>query len=76
MIHSVGYTVATVLHSCHVLTTDILCLLFLQNDKRYLNLEPVADERKKILLSYIEELEKKGVPPPPTASEPSRRNVK
>ena len=47
-----------------------------QNDKRYLNLEPVADERKKMLTSYIDELEKKGVPPPPTASEPSRRNVK
>lgn len=48
----------------------------LQNDKRYLVLDCVADERKKILLSYIEDLDRKGVPPPPTASEPSRRSTK
>ena len=47
-----------------------------QNDKRYLNLEPVAEERKKILMGYIDDLDKKGVPPPPTATEPSRRNIK
>jgi len=51
-------------------------LMLLQNDKRYLTLEPVADERKRILLSYIDDLDKKGAPPPPTASEPSRRNIK
>lgn len=28
----------------------------LQNDKRYVNLEPFGEERRKILLSYIEEL--------------------
>ena len=48
----------------------------LQKDKRYLVLECIADEREKILLSYIEDLEKKGAPPPPTASEPSRRSGK
>jgi len=53
---------------------DIIKIL--ENDKRYLNLEPVAEERKKILMGYIDDLDKKGVPPPPTASEPSRRNVK
>lgn len=48
----------------------------LQNDKRYLILDCVAEERKKILISYIEDLDRKGVPPPPTASEPSRRSTK
>ncbi|KAH3791103.1 hypothetical protein DPMN_169314, partial [Dreissena polymorpha] len=53
---------------------DIIKIL--ENDKRYLTLEPVADERRKILISYIDDLDKKGVPPPPTATEPSRRNIK
>lgn len=48
----------------------------LENDKRYLTLDCVPDERKKILVSHIEELERKGPPPPPTASEPSRRGLK
>ncbi|XP_041371055.1 transcription elongation regulator 1-like [Gigantopelta aegis] len=48
----------------------------LQNDKRYLILDCVADERKKMLIQYIEDLERKGPPPPPTASEPTRRGTK
>lgn len=48
----------------------------LQNDKRYLVLDCVGEERKKILVSYIEDLDRKGVPPPPTASEPTRRTTK
>ncbi|XP_067657663.1 transcription elongation regulator 1-like [Haliotis asinina] len=48
----------------------------LQNDKRYLVLECVEDERRKILMQYIDDLDRKGPPPPPTASEPSRRSTK
>jgi transcription elongation regulator 1 len=48
----------------------------LQNDKRYLVLESMADDRKKIVLDYIKDLDRQGAPPPPTASEPSRRSVK
>ncbi|CAI9726451.1 transcription elongation regulator 1-like [Octopus vulgaris] len=48
----------------------------LQNDRRYLVLDCIAEDRKKILLSYIDDLDRKGVPPPPTASEPSRRTTK
>ncbi|OWF46304.1 transcription elongation regulator 1-like [Mizuhopecten yessoensis] len=53
---------------------DIITIL--QNDKRYLILDCVEDERSKILMSYIDDLDRKGVPPPPTASEPSRRSTK
>jgi len=48
----------------------------LENDKRYLVLDCVAEDRKRLLLSYIEDLDRQGAPPPPTASEPSRRSVK
>ena len=48
----------------------------LQNDKRYLVLDCVSEERAKILVQYMDDLAKKGVPPPPTASEPSRRSTK
>lgn len=48
----------------------------LENDKRYLVLDSVAEERKKIVLDYIKELDRQGAPPPPTASEPSRRSTK
>ena len=45
----------------------------LSKDKCYLVLECAADERKKMLMDYIEQLAKEGPPPPPTATEPNRR---
>jgi len=48
----------------------------LENDKRYLILDCIPDERKKLILTYIDDLDKRGPPPPPTASEPTRRSVK
>ena len=48
----------------------------LQNDKRYLVLQCIENERRKLLMSYIDTLARKGPPPPPTASEPSRRSAK
>ena len=41
--------------------------------QRYHVLEPVAEERTEMIMSYLEELEARGPPPPPTATEPSRR---
>jgi transcription elongation regulator 1 len=40
----------------------------LQKDKRYLLLDVIPDERSKILMNYIVDLDQLGVPPPPTAS--------
>ncbi|KAJ8408849.1 hypothetical protein AAFF_G00246670 [Aldrovandia affinis] len=39
----------------------------LQNDKRYLVLDCVPDERRKLIMSYIEDLDRRGprLPPPP-----------
>lgn len=48
----------------------------LKNDKRYLMLDHVPDERRDLVMEYLDDLEKRGPPPPPTASEPSRRIVK
>ncbi|XP_062522945.1 transcription elongation regulator 1-like [Corticium candelabrum] len=47
----------------------------LKNDLRWLVLECMSDERESILMDYIDELHKRGPPPPPTATEPvdSRR---
>ena len=45
----------------------------LSMDKRFLVLDPIAEERDEILRDYLEELSAKGPPPPPTATEPSRR---
>ncbi|XP_065573642.1 transcription elongation regulator 1-like [Artemia franciscana] len=50
---------------------DIIDIL--KKDKRYHVLEPVAEERTEMIMSYLEELEARGLPPPPTATEPSRR---
>merc|ERR1712241_1318266 len=47
----------------------------LKKDKRYLDMEVIPDDRKSILYTYMEELEKRGPPPPPTASEPTRRGA-
>jgi len=49
--------------------TDVL-----KNDKRYLVLDCVENERHKMLLNFIDELHRKGPPPPPTASAPSNRS--
>ncbi len=40
----------------------------LQKDKRYLLLDVIPEERSKILMDYIKDLELRGTPPPPTAS--------
>ena len=40
----------------------------LQKDTRYLLLDVIPGERSKILMDYIEDLELRGAPPPPTAS--------
>jgi transcription elongation regulator 1 len=45
----------------------------LRKDRRYLMLECMPEARLTILTSYLEELHKRGPPPPPTASEPTRR---
>lgn len=45
----------------------------LKNDKRYLVLDHIPQERTQLILNYLEELDRRGPPPPPTASEPSRR---
>jgi len=50
---------------------DIEALL--GKDKRYLIMDSMPDERHRLLVEYLDDLERKGVPPPPTASEPSRR---
>lgn len=48
----------------------------LQNDKRFLVLDCVPDERNKLIVAYVEELDRRGPPPPPTAFEPARRSNK
>ena len=45
----------------------------LRKDRRYLVLDSLPEDRSSILMAYMEELEKRGPPPPPTASEPTRR---
>merc|ERR1719483_623797 len=47
----------------------------LKKDKRYLDMDVIPEDRKSILFTYMEELEKRGPPPPPTASEPTRRGA-
>lgn len=48
----------------------------LKNDKRYLVLDHIPQERTQLILNYLEELDRRGPPPPPTASEPARRTIK
>ncbi|KAK9874985.1 hypothetical protein WA026_005800 [Henosepilachna vigintioctopunctata] len=48
----------------------------LMNDKRYLVLDHIPEERTQLVLNYLEELDRRGPPPPPTASEPNRRSLK
>ncbi|XP_052899354.1 transcription elongation regulator 1 [Anopheles moucheti] len=45
----------------------------LRNDRRYLILHHIAGERTQMVLAHLEELHKRGPPPPPTASESLRR---
>ncbi|CAD5114244.1 DgyrCDS3385 [Dimorphilus gyrociliatus] len=45
----------------------------LKNDKRYLVLDCDKEERRRIIMSYIDDMHRKGTPPPPTATEPNRR---
>lgn len=45
----------------------------LKNDKRYLVLHHIAEERTEMIVMYFDELHKRGPPPPPTASESVRR---
>lgn len=45
----------------------------LQNDRRYLVLHHIAPERTQMILGHLEDLQKRGPPPPPTASESLRR---
>jgi len=49
---------------------EVLC-----KDSRYHVMEPLNDDRADILMTYLEELERRGPPPPPTASEPGRRGM-
>ena len=46
----------------------------LKKDRRYLQLDCIKAERHDMLMAWLEELERRGVPPPPTATEPSRRD--
>ncbi|KAG1924692.1 transcription elongation regulator 1-like isoform X2 [Pimephales promelas] len=48
----------------------------LEKDKRYLVLDCMSEERHKLLMGYVEELDRRGPPPPPTAFEPARRSTK
>uniref|UniRef100_A0A8C2PRW5 Transcription elongation regulator 1 n=1 Tax=Cyprinus carpio TaxID=7962 RepID=A0A8C2PRW5_CYPCA len=48
----------------------------LEKDKRYLLLDCMSEERHKLLMAYVEELDRRGPPPPPTAFEPARRSTK
>jgi len=45
----------------------------LELDRRYLQMKSMGEERERLLREYLEDLQTKGPPPPPTASEPSRR---
>ncbi len=48
----------------------------LQKDKRYLVLDCMSEERAQTPHGILEELDRRGPPPPPTAFEPARRSTK
>ena len=64
-----------ILKVLQLLVSKVCCVtwVLVQNDRRYLVLECIADERKRMLESYIDELHRKGPPPPPTATNPGER---
>lgn len=45
----------------------------LKKDQRYLLLEPISHDRDKTFDHFLEDLQKSGPPPPPTATQPSMR---
>jgi len=45
----------------------------ISKDKSWIVMECASDERRKMLEDYIEKLGSEGPPPPPTATEPTRR---
>ena len=47
-------------------------IAMLENDKRYIDLECLEEERDEVIENFIEELYRRGPPPPPTATEPNR----
>jgi len=47
-------------------------IAMLENDKRYIDLECLEEERDEVIQNFIEELYRRGPPPPPTATEPNR----
>lgn len=58
----------------HLLLCAFLNEFFvLQNDKRFLVLDCVSDDREEILMDYVVELAERGPPPPPTATARSER---
>jgi len=46
----------------------------LSKDRRYLQLDCIRQERQELLMEHLAELERRGPPPPPTATEPTRRD--
>jgi len=48
----------------------------LKKDKRYHIMSTLADERDRLIQSYIDDLDKRGPPPPPTATNPAARYKK
>lgn len=60
-----------------------MCLLFVSKNKKhfvrsrvfcsYLVLDHLPQERANIVVDYLEEIYKRGPPPPPTASDAGRR---
>lgn len=40
----------------------------LKNDKRYLDLDHIHQERTSMLYAHLDDLQKRGPPPPPTAT--------
>lgn len=48
-------------------------IVHLQNDKRYLDLDLIEDERRQLIIDYIEQLARRGSPRPVTSSTSNRK---